>query len=415
MKTSIRLLIAFLSLSVLHAESPPPAPPAEKTVKSGLAYLINQQHESGGWGQGGGWRQNHAQSSSGRVEGENIKDPPDLGNTCISLMALLRAGHDPINGEHKEIARKAFEFICTEVDKADVDSLYVTSVRDTQLQVKIGTYVDTFLAAWTLSELKDRIDAKDEPRRIALLDKVIRKIERHQQKDGSFTGNQGWAAVLSQGLCSKALNRAAQTGATVSEGALQKDNLQNIAGVDLKQGFTTAPAGVAAAAAPADAGITIYRESSKLGGLMENSRTNAIRRQKAEKVLQQAEAPAEAKDKARKELEQIGKDEATKEAAAQSVVTKLGDAKYVSGFGNNGGEEFLSYMNLAEMMHEKGGEPWAKWRETMIRTLATAQNADGSWSGHHCITGRTFCTSTALLTLSVENIKTPKPVEVTDN
>jgi hypothetical protein len=221
--------------------------------------------------------------------------------------------------------------------------------------------------------------------------------------------------VLSQGLCSKALNRAAQTGATVSEGTLEKDNLQNIAGVDLEKGFSMPAAGAVAASAPADAGITIYRESSKLGGLMENSRTNAIRRQKAEKVLQQAEAPAEAKDKARKELEQIGKDEATKEAAAQSVVTKLGDAKYVSGFGNNGGEEFLSYMNLAEMMHEKGGEPWAKWHQTMIRTLATAQNADGSWSGHHCITGRTFCTSTALLTLTVENIKTPKPVEVTGN
>jgi hypothetical protein len=38
----------------------------------------------------------------------------------------------------------------------------------------------------------------------------------------------------------------------------------------------------------------------------------------------------------------------------------------------------------------------------MIATITGAQNADGSWAGHHCITGRTFCTSAALLTLLVD-------------
>jgi len=30
------------------------------------------------------------------------------------------------------------------------------------------------------------------------------------------------------------------------------------------------------------------------------------------------------------------------------------------------------------------------------------QNADGSWSGHHCITGRTFCTAAALNVLTID-------------
>jgi len=30
------------------------------------------------------------------------------------------------------------------------------------------------------------------------------------------------------------------------------------------------------------------------------------------------------------------------------------------------------------------------------------QNQDGTWTGHHCITGRTFCTSAALLVLTVD-------------
>ena len=41
----------------------------------------------------------------------------------------------------------------------------------------------------------------------------------------------------------------------------------------------------------------------------------------------------------------------------------------------------------------------------MTKTVCGAQNADGSWAGQHCITGRTFCTSTALLTLLVEQEK----------
>ncbi|MBE7493766.1 MAG: hypothetical protein HS117_02355 [Verrucomicrobiaceae bacterium] len=397
------------------ADLPPPLSP-EKAVKAGLDYLLSQQHDNGGWGQGGGWRQNveDQQGRGARVEGDQVKDPPDLGNTCVSLMALLRAGHSPVGGGHQEAAQKAFKFICAEVDKADVDSLFVTSVRDTQLQSKIGTYVDTFLAAWVLSELKGHVDDKDEPRRAALLDKVIQKMERHQEGDGSFAGNQGWAAVLSQGLCSKAFNRAAQNGAKVSQSALDKDQGQNIAGVDLQQGFTAAAA-APAPGKPSDAGISIYRESSKLGGLMENSRTNAIRRGKAEKVLEQPDAPAEEKAKAKADLEKIANDDAARDAAAKSVLSRLADERYVAGFGNNGGEEFLSYMNLAEMMHEKGGEDWKKWRESMIQTLTTAQNADGSWSGHHCITGRTFCTSTALLTLTVERLSAPKAVEVTTN
>ena len=38
------------------------------------------------------------------------------------------------------------------------------------------------------------------------------------------------------------------------------------------------------------------------------------------------------------------------------------------------------------------------------------QNADGSWSGHHCITGRTFCTAAALLVLVVDRAPRPETV-----
>ena len=46
----------------------------------------------------------------------------------------------------------------------------------------------------------------------------------------------------------------------------------------------------------------------------------------------------------------------------------------------------------------------------MTENLERVQNADGCWSGHHCITGRTFCTATALLVLMADRAPRPDAV-----
>jgi hypothetical protein len=370
----------------------------DEALRAGLEYLLRQQQSDGGWGQGGGWRQN---PQGGRVEGRNVEDPADLGNTCVSLMALLRAGRVPTQVEYHEPVRKAFEFICRLVENANDDSLYVTPVRDTQLQVKIGQYVDTFLAGWALSELKGRFpDDAVEKRRAAALDKVVRKIVRNQRDDGSFDGNKGWAAVLSQGLCSKALNSAARSGAKVSKEALDKDQRQNLSGLDVVKGDFSAPV---ATAEPSSAGISLYREAAKLGGLREKSQSNITRKAEVERKLADANAPASEQAQAREELAQLQADDKAAQVAQTAIAAKLRDTRYVAGFGNNGGEEFLSYLNLGESMRDRGGKEWEDWKGKMQTTLCSAQNEDGSWAGQHCITGRTFCTSGALLTLLVEH------------
>jgi len=206
---------------------------ADFTLK-GLAYLVNQQDSSGGWGQGGGWRQ---KGNEGRVEGKDIKDPPDVGNTCAATLALIRSGSTPKEGPYANNIAKAFGFICDHVEKSDSDSLYVTDVRDTQLQRKIGTYVDTFLTALVLSELKGQMaSAQDEARLSVALSQTIAKIERNQKQDGTFAGNVGWASVLSQSVCTKALNRAAQKGVEVKTETLVRDFNQAVAGLDVKSG-----------------------------------------------------------------------------------------------------------------------------------------------------------------------------------
>src|SRR5438128_2259376 len=57
---------------VVAVKPKPLTPAAEK----GVAFLVNQQHANGGWGQAGGWRNNV--QNGGRVEGAEIADPPDV-------------------------------------------------------------------------------------------------------------------------------------------------------------------------------------------------------------------------------------------------------------------------------------------------------------------------------------------------
>ena len=73
------------------------------------------------------------------------------------------------------------------------------------------------------------------------------------------------------------------------------------------------------------------------------------------------------------------------------------------GFGNNGGEEFMSFLMTGESMLMQGGDEWKKWYDMMSAKLVNIQNEDGSWNGHHCITSPVFCTATCLLILSIHN------------
>jgi len=104
--------------------------------------------------------------------------------------------------------------------------------------------------------------------------------------------------------------------------------------------------------------------------------------------------------------------EEANEAANNGILKRLDDKAFIAGFGNNGGEEFLSYMNISETLLVKGGKEWQSWDKSICENLHRVQNEDGSWSGHHCITGRTFCTATALLTLMADRAPVPLAAKV---
>lgn len=435
----VTLLCSFAAFA-LAGEKPAGAPaptgviapavrpkPLSAAVQKGLAYLVNQQQADGGWGQGGGWR---AGNRGGRVEGANVPDPPDVASTCTATLALLRSGSTPRHGPYAQNVAKAVDFICKHIDRADNDSLYVTDVRDTQIQVKIGPYVDTFLAALVLAELKGKMpDDGSERRLVACLDKTVAKVERNQKEDGTFAGNTGWASVFSQGLAGKALNRARQNGVKVRDETLARAERQateslatgraargaDMSAARLASGrlgslSTAGPigrSGTPAAGAPSDAGVPIYSRSNDLLVLSQSVTTSKDQKRQAERVLRDKNAPEPAKEKARADLGRISKLEVAQKSAVDGVVKQLGDRQFIQGFGSNGGEEFLSYLNISESLVARGGEEWAKWDRQMTENLSRIQNGDGSWSGDHCITGRTICSSAALLVLLAD--RTPVP------
>lgn len=110
-------------------------------------------------------------------------------------------------------------------------------------------------------------------------------------------------------------------------------------------------------------------------------------------------------------LEQLSRTEKDRKQNARQIrvmTTRLADPQHVMGFGSFGGEEFFSYLNISDSLHRAGGEDWAKWNGDMKSKLVKLQNEDGSWAGHHCITGRVAVTSAAILVMLVDREKTDR-------
>lgn len=369
-----------------------------EAVLKGFAYLIRQQHGNGGWSQGGGWR---STSDGGRMEGSKVVDPPDVANTCVATLALLRGGHLPREGEFSANVFRALDFVMASVEASDRESPYVTELRGTQVQTKIGPLADTFLATQVLAEARGHMpNEADQARLESALAKVIGKLERHQGVDGSWAMN-GWAPVVGQGLACAALGRARQRGAKVSEETLDR------AGKFARRHYDP---GSKSFGLGGSAGVPLYSAASHLSSSQHSVDSYQTVKAKLRQTTTDTSTPIDEQTRATVRLEEIEREEQLHEASFNDTAASFQDAGFLSGFGSNGGEEFLSYLQFGETLHARGGTEWQEWDRSVTEGLERIQNKDGSWSGHHCITGRTFCTAAALLVLLVDRAPREEPV-----
>lgn len=369
--------------------------PLSENIQKGLRWLLEHQDKNGGWSQG-------EESSNMGNSMDQLKDKPNVADTCAAILALIRSGSTPSKGPYARNILKGVKFVIGEVQAADDESLFITKIQGTRLQMKLGTYIDTFLASMVFAEVTGKMPDKEREKELGdAFNKVMDKIESNQRADGTF-GGQGWANALSVSMASKGLNRMAQVSGRVDEQV--RARLEDYARdqFDQKSGKFS-PTG--------SAGVVLYASASALGSMQDSDNTNDARRKDVQKQLREATSEPE-RQKAKATLDRFDENERTLQSAQDAIVKKLDDKQFIAGFGSNGGEEFLSYMNIGESLVVKGGNEWEKWDKEITANLNRIQNNDGSWTGHHCITGRTFCTSAALLVLMTDRAPVPVAAEI---
>jgi hypothetical protein len=312
-------------------------------------------------------------------------------------MALLRSGTSLTGGTYSPQLRKALNFILEAAEQSSPQSTNITEVTGTQIQTKLGANIDVILASQFLSNVLDYAshDAALKSRIEKALNTCVSKIQRAQEKNGSIAGS-GWAGVLQSSFATNALESAQSKGAAVDELKLEKAREFQKGNYDSRTGDVKTDMG---------AGVVLYSVTG-------SARASAKEARKVKEEVDQAKkdgrlsqnAPATAEN-----LEKIGydKDDALKYSTAyevyESAKVQAQRDDVLDGFGNNGGEEFLSYLQTGESMIIGKDNSWKTWYDNMSGRMLKIQNNDGSWNGHHCITSPVFCTATCLLILSVNN------------
>lgn len=373
-----------------HAVTPKPL---SANVSKGLAWLVAHQLPSGGWGQG-----DESMAMRGGNQNNVMRDTANVADTSMAVLALMRSGHLPGQGQYQQHVARGIDYILAEIEKSDADSLFVTNVRGTRVQGKIGTYVDTFTSLMVLTEVKGKMSDKAGNQRLErALAKVLRKIEKNQRQDGTWD-NQGWAPVLTQSMAAKGLNRAAQAGEDVKSEVLTRVESQARSQFDDRTGSF---------GAGGSAGVGLYAGAANSAALRDSVTTRKTKEKDLQKQAREASSERERAQAQAAIADNRAAEQAT-ESAEKALLARLEDPSFIQGFGNNGGEEFLSYMLVSESMVAKGGKEWDQWDKHITQLVNNVQNGDGSWTGHHCITGRTFCTAAALLVLMAD--RTPVPV-----
>src|SRR5215469_15370520 len=235
-------ICAETSVSANKSESRP-TDQVSIAVEKGVKWLVSVQGKDGGWGQDGG-------ETSYVRQGERLEsNGNDVANTAVAAEALLHAGNMPMKGEYHESLERAVRFILAHVEKSPDEGLAVTDLSGTQIERKLGPYIDTFLTSKLLAELDGNMGNEQANARVRRsLEKCVAKVEKGQLRDGSWNIAGGWAPILGTSMASQSLFMADSKGVTVPKAAMQR--------VEVYTAATVAPPPPAAVATPTGGGVS---------------------------------------------------------------------------------------------------------------------------------------------------------------
>lgn len=358
------------------------------SMEDALTWINKAQLKNGGWGAG-----THAH----QAEFDPHAVSADPATTAMVAMALLRCGNTPTSGPYAANLSLATDYLIKQVENADAQTLNITDQTGTQPQIKLGQNIDVVLTTQYFTNLMDYItnNTQLKSRVQKCLDKCVVKVQNGQAENGSTKGA-GWAGVLQSSFAANALETAREAGANVDEKKLEKARDYQ------KQNYNTK---TNQATTNDAAGVMLYSVS---GSARSSAKEAAVAKDKIARAKKEGKLP-QAAPVTTENLKAAGfkEEEAMKYAAAyeinQAAKMQAQRSDVMDGFGSNGGEEFLSYLQTGEGLIMSKDVEWKKWYDNVSGKLVRIQNNDGSWNGHHCITSPVFCTATSLLILSVNN------------
>lgn len=287
--------------------------------------------------------------------GTDVGHPTDLGCTAMLGLALLSEGNCPTGGPHSKELNRVLDAVLNILDR--FPNHQVPDREQTLVQRKIGANADIFLTALFLSQVRGEAAAAEEDVTRAL-NKCVWIICQTQRKEGTW-GNESWAPVLGTVLGWESLRVSSSTGLEVNASAKN-------AGEALMKQFRETNG--------KDEGSwmhSLYKDASSVRVLYSlNYRNDPVFQDCVKRIIR------------------IARDDPRP-------------------FEQAGGEEYLAFFFVTECLLNERDPDWQSWYPTVHRRILKMQNTDGSWTGHHCITARTFCTAAALLTLQAPNLYLP--------
>lgn len=358
----------------------------DSAINLGKQWLLKAQATNGGWGAG-----THAR--------QDITDPnavqQDPATTAMSTMALMRLGEKLQGTINSDALKKAVEFLLQSVEKSSNESLNITSLTGTQPQIKLGQNIDVILTSQCLTNLLHQAgsDFTLHQRINTAIQKCVSKIQKAQDNNGSTRGG-GWAPVLQSAFAVNAIELAQANNIKVDDKKLEEARDYQKKNFSPSGNTTTADA----------AGVMLYAVSG-------NARATAKEKRRVQEVLKKAKQDGKIKTDtvitaANLQAAGLSVNESEQLVTSYQMNTtankRAQDGDVISGFGNNGGEEFVSFLLTGESLIIGGGAEWEKWYQNTSTILSNIQNKNGSWQGHHCITSPVFCTSTCLLILGID-------------
>lgn len=279
----------------------------------------------------------------------DLAQAEDIGCTSMVGLALLADGSTPTKGPNRRKLQEIEKYLIKKVEVMPQGN--ITSKTNTQLQGKIGRQAHSFFALLFMTQIAGESHLRE--RTLESAKKLTEAVTSSQLENGSW-GQESWAPTL---------------GTVMGWTSLRSSHF---------------------------AGFDVGGSPDKTAEhLIQSMQVQAARHNHWMHELYKNAAGIRVLYAMKREDEEI-------------VKTSFRDVlKLVQGgntaFNQAGGEEYLAFHLITETMLQKGGEDWNTWFPEVRDKICSVQNHDGSWTGHHCITSRTFCTAAACLVLSAPN------------